>query len=366
MPTSIRPARRSRAGLPAFASMFVLASLVVSITAADVATQPRSAKAAGETWHGTLEWHGRGLVPIAGGIKYTNNDSFKLSAGRTSETAVVTAKIDTKIVYPPPELGGCYVRLETVRSPRVNVVGSFSVSDQGPAYSISASADNVSFTHDVMHGGGTLDDGTVCSDMDSSEYTSFGPLLEVRSFQNAHPKYRAGTISVGSDGLGSSCTGKPECASMQSFRYWPKLKAQWSIARNECTGFSKSYNLGGQDTVFVFPPCQTKNLSTRISLFDQISGTPKVCHYAYVKRLSQACKAHEAVTRTQWAQNDWFMYTAANAGDCGVWVIDRASWRPPKIKPATRAADGQAVSSIGVGGSVRVRTSTGSVTVTCP
>lgn len=50
-------------------------------------------------------------------------------------------------------------------------------------------------------------------------------------------------------------------------------------------------------------------------------------------RVDKLCTAYQAVLRIQWSQVRWFAFNAANNNACAVWVVDGASWRPPKIRP---------------------------------
>lgn len=59
--------------------------------------------------------------------------------------------------------------------------------------------------------------------------------------------------------------------------------ARWSLARDVCSGYSKSWNIGKDDRLVLFNNCQTRSLSSRTSFLDDVTGEPKVCSYTYSK-----------------------------------------------------------------------------------
>jgi hypothetical protein len=115
-----------------------------------------------------------------------------------------------------------------------------------------------------------------------------------------------------------------------------------------------------------------------MSVFDDLSGQVKLCDYSFslagmnlapkrAKMLNHLCEGYEAILRSQWGQVRWFMYLASlhKGAECGLWVVDDASWRPPKIRAATNADTGLALTHILVGSTTNVKTATEPVPVTC-
>lgn len=219
-------------------------------------------------------------------------------------------------------------------------------------------------------GGGVVDEQP-CSRFDGSDTFDITPSVRVYSNLNSGPAFRSGkNVTPDRTYIGGCLFYGYENGCTEGYNAGnrvPSFWAKWSIAAKECTGYSRSYRLGDGDTLLVFDPCQTKSLSSRINYLDEISGTPKICDYAFAKRASRVCMGYKAVNRTNWISNDWLFFSASKNGECGVWVIDRAGWHVPKIRPAQRASDGLNVSGINPGGSTRVKTADGgSLTVSCP
>ncbi len=237
---------------------------------------------------------------------------------------------------------------------------------------------------------GQKTDGTDCAET-VTLIESYSPSGAIQSYQNTKPSYRSGTSVTPAltGGCSSYGDGYRECADRGSFEARAPVEAKWSVTRNECSGYSKAWDIGNADKLVLFNPCQTKSLSARTSWLEDITGQPKVCDPTFtdvpnvsswsesrVKRilnmtkkaatsLNQTCNAYKAMRAVEWSVNDWFMFNASNNGACGVWVVDGASWRPAKIKSATRNSDGQGIPWISPGKTEYVRTATGSMPVTC-
>jgi hypothetical protein len=334
-----------------------------SAEASDISPTAR----AGEIWTGSVAWAGSGSLTLPDGTRFTDSSSFTAYRHPTGPTTRISGVWDVKLVYPPPALGGCYVRKEKVDG-RGNVPATIEVTDDSPGhYTISAQAlTNIDITITYTYGGGVLADGTVCSDMDNATSSSLGPFAYVNSYKNPRPAFRSGDHKTPSNHGSSTCVVATECTLSQSYKAYALVTTHWTLTAKTCSGYSHAYRLGGDDVAFVFNPCQTKALSGRISFLDEVQGTPKVCKFTFVnKSARQLCGGYKAVSRTQWAQVDWFMDTAARSDACGVWVVDHGRFRSPKIKPAHRAADGLAVSSLSVGKSISIRGKNGPVTIRC-
>ncbi len=152
--------------------------------------------------------------------------------------------------------------------------------------------------------------------------------------------------------------------------------AKWSLTRNVCSGYSGTWNIGASDKLVLFNPCQAKSLSSRLSVFDDIVGMPKVCNYSFslagdnvatklARKLNKLCDGYKAILRLEWLQVRWFAYNASINHACAVWVMDDASWRPPKIRSAVRVSDGVHVAYINPGETETIKTANGPFQVTC-
>ena len=61
----------------------------------------------------------------------------------------------------------------------------------------------------------------------------------------------------------------------------PTSTVRWSLTKDECSGYSNFWNIGDDDRLVLFNSCQAKSLNSRMSVFDDISGTPEVCDYSF-------------------------------------------------------------------------------------
>lgn len=344
----------------------ILIAVVVVTTAvpATSAVAGGASRDAGEEWYGSVSWQGIGTVQTCGGT-YVNRDLHTMNAPKSSDMGTLTSSVDTTLTCPDPDpnTDGCWAETQTWQGGAV-VPAYFTVSTQGSFYELDVSASAaVTVTKEVKYGG--MIGGEACSLGDTIETVVYYPFGFINSSQRAETNFRGGSqVSKSREGIGN-CPAT-ECTDILAFEHLPAVQSQWNIHRKGCTGYSKSHRLGKQDTLFVFTACQTKSLSSRVNFLQEISGEPAVCQYVFVSKLSKACKAYAAVRRVQWAQVDWFFSNAANNDACGVWVVDRARWRPPVIKPATRPSDSLAIAWISRGESQRVESAEGSVQVSCP
>jgi len=352
------------------ASGLLAGALVVCLLAPDGSAQAAGpavggqapAAAGGERWYGYVATYGQGTHTLSDGGKYTSGDSFILNAPESADQGTMNVTVNVVITHedPDPLHDGCYVKRQTWKGSGV-VPASFQVSD----YRIWAEALSPVAVATMTKYGGVLG-GVPCSTGDYGGSRNYSPWISIHSAKNP-PNFRQGshTVPARPSGVGGPCLPVSECTDYPAFESLPRMTSEWSIAARECTGYSKTHRLGNKDTLFVFNPQQTKCLSSRVNFLQEISGRPKVCDYAYVKRLSQACAGYKTVTRIQWSQADWFMAAATRTDACGVWVVDRADWRPPKIKPA-RGDDKLDLAWIPMGASRMVKTATGSMRVSCP
>lgn len=352
----------------------LLAGLVVATLAAVLAVafaDAKPAEAEGEIWYGTVELRGTGTHTYKSGMSVTNNSVLRIEAPTNANTeATLFAKLDITENYPDPypgDNGSCYLSQHktygTVKGPGyISVNGPYAEDgnrywlDFGPRPALEDEFDNRSYSKTVYS---ECDGQTTFTEPNGDNGELRGSIY---SGQNAATYFRAGQLTDPPDDQAAYANPKScsqvhspgqECA---SFGYPDGAIAQWSLAANPCSGYSQSFNLGNNDTLFVFNPCQTDSLSSRLSFFDDVTGAPDVCNYAFAKRVSQACSAYKTIVRTQWAQNRWFMYhSAIDGATCGLWVVDDASWRPPKVRPATNYDTGSDISGVNRGRTVNVK-----------
>lgn len=354
--------------------LFAPLALILSVLPVLGLGMSKPAAAAGEEWYGTIEWRAVGTKKLNDGSTYTSNEVYTLTLPESDLAGTVHAVINSTIVHPDPlpDAANCWLQRETW-SGVARVPAELYVDVSSPYFrmQVTSLSDSATGRYRTEYAGGTVD-GRNCADSNGS--TSFGiyPGATIHSWSYARPTFRGGRNFTPDRTYIGGCpfygNGTEECTEGYNAGNWvPAFRARWSIAAKECTGYSKSYRLGDGDTLLVFNPCQTRSLSSRISYLDQIDGAPKVCDYAFSKRTNRVCDGYKAISRVIWARNDWFFSNAANNGNCGVWVLDRAPWRKPKITSAKRAADGQSVVSITPGNSARIRTADGgSLSVSCP
>ena len=357
----------------------VLATAALSLVV--VFSNPKPAEAIGETWYGTVEFGGTGEPRSVGGGTHTSNSYYRFEAPTDSSQATLFNKLDETWTFPAPAPGECKLVEHKVYGSGTTT-GSFYVhetdgSSSGyPAgyYRIEARGSShsdqlIPITETKTYAGTDYSSGEPCAKTYST-IRSWSFNGDIYSYQNPQLNFRSGSSVTPVIGGGGYCLGRDveytECGDMRPYLAWQDVQARWNVSRNVCSGYSRKWDIGKQDTLFLFNNCQTKSLSSRTSFLDNATGRPQVCDWSFVKRVGRACTVYKAILQTEWAQNDWFMYLAANTGDCGVWVVDDASWRPPKIKPATDNSDGQPISAISPGRTDLVRTATGSVAVTCP
>ena len=338
---------------------------------------PAPASAGGEHWYGYVSMEGMGSHKLPDGGQFTNHDKYVLNApvptddGKDPKPGKLNITIDTVESHPDPDPlnDGCWTLqqvwtgggvVDAALSVQSNVGGQ-----QGDNYIVQVDALAPVQVNIDTHYGGTIG-GEPCSAGDTTSYANLSAWVIIHSGKNVDGRFRNGPNVTGLRVNDETCQVVSECTDFSAHNHLPtKIRSEWSLSARECTGYSRSVNLGNKDTLFVFSPCQTKSLSSRVNFLQEISGVPKICDYAYVKRLSQACDGYKAVTRIQWGQVDWFMSAATRENACGVWVVDRADWRPPKIEPAERP-DGIEVVWISVGEHQVVKTPQGSVQVSCP
>jgi hypothetical protein len=355
--------------------MVVLLAFVIPILPAMSAVAPEPAAAAGEEWYGTVEWSAVGSRTLLNNSVYSSDETYTLTLPESGTIGTIDGMIRSSIVHPDPvpDAENCWLRRESWTGAVIDLpTGDLSVVSLGNQYyqlDVLPAA-STSGVYETKWGGGVVDEQP-CSRFDGRDLFEITPWVRVYSNSNTMPAYRSGKNATPDRTYIGGCLSygyKKGCTEGYNAGNWvPSFRSQWSIAAKECTGYSRSYRLGDGDTLLVFNPCQTQSLSSRINYLDEITGAPKICDYAFAKRASRVCLGYKAVNRTNWLRNDWFFFNAAKNRECGVWVLDGASWRDPKIKPASRASDGLAVTGINPGGSVRVRTAGGgSLTVSCP
>ena len=84
---------------------------------------------------------------------------------------------------------------------------------------------------------------------------------------------------------GCSNSGVVECTEALFFLHNPPTEATWNITKKDCTGYSRAYRLGKDETAFVFSPCQTKSVSARTSFLHEFAGVPKICKLLYIGKV---------------------------------------------------------------------------------
>lgn len=350
--------------------MFVASSMQV--------TTAVPASAAGEDWFGTILWAASGTGTFNDGSTYEISGSYQLEQPQPDVPGVLSGTaISATIVHPDPDPvgGNCWLQRETYTAPAFSLpaplieVYQAGTSSSGYMISVNPGDSAVTGLHSTYYAGGTVD-GRVCADSNGTALVNGGPpYLRIFSYDNTKPTFRSGQVAVPDRTYGGCSTGSATEECMDTYTLLngqPPMSASWSLTADPCSGYSRTYPIGDGDTLVVFNPCQTQTLSSRISVFDDIAGTPKVCKFGFTKKVNKACGAYKAVRRTTWVGVRGYLALSSVHGDCGVWVVDRARWRAPKIRPAERAKDGQYVQHINPGGSENVRTATGSLRVSCP
>ena len=356
------------------ATVVIVAGLVAAPTSAE---EPGASAPGGEHWYGFVSMEGMGSHKLPDGGQFTNHDKYVLNAPEPTDDAKDPAPgrlnitIDTVETHPDPDpaTDGCWT-LRQVWSGVGVVDAALSVQSNvggkhGDNYIVHVDATApVQVNIDTFYGG--VVGGEPCSAGDSTSYANLSGWVVIHSGKNVDGRFRNGPNETGLRLNDQTCEVVSECTDFSAHNHFPtKIRSEWSLSARECTGYSRAVNLGQQDTLFVFSPCQTKSLSSRVNFLQEISGVPKICDYAYVKRLNTACDGYKAVTRIQWSQTDFFMAAATREDACGVWVVDRADWRPPKVRPA-EGPDSIEVVWISVGGHQLVKTAKGTVSVGCP
>jgi len=356
----------------------VLATLALGLVMAFADARP--AQAAGESWYGTVDWTVNGTQTY-NGIVSTENSRVYFEAPVSASQATVKVDLNVTRTYPKPT-SGCYLASQTERhlgSDTDAAITVFESTWDGIPYLEVRSHDYytglpISVTTKKVYAG-TNPDGTSCARTETT--TSQGryhPSAYVLATKNV------GTTSRVCAGSSSNmpCSNDINTRLTSAFvAGGPPPTVRWSLAKDVCSGYSNSWDIGNSDTLVLFNRCQSQSLNSRLSVFDDISGTPKACEYAFslagdnagtrlLNRLNKLCDGYKAVLRTQWVGVRWFAYNAALNEGCAVWVVDGASWRPPKIKPATNHSDGQNVAWISAGSTRYLRTATGYQAVTCP
>lgn len=370
----------------------VAATVVLSLVV--MFTDPKPAEAYEETWYGTFEQSHKATQTFENGHVFTVNDYVRWTAPNDMNNASVDVKIYQHWAYPPYTVrgpGSCYLSEKRLQG-TYTTIGSASFYYHNNYWEVSPTLAAKPVLETRKYAGSPECAGTETA-MNAYAYPAAASNFLVRTAVGAGttcPEQMSdGIAPLPSDVRG--CMYGTEYINVNSeAENLSEDSARWSLARDQCSGYTKSWNIGKSDRLFLFNNCQTRSLSARTSWLDDVTGKPKVCSYTYSKvpdvsdwskskvrrvlnmtkkaamKLNKACSAYKAVRAVEWSINDWFMYNAANNGACGVWVVDDARWRPPKIKSATRASDGQGIAWISPGRTEMVKTATGSVRVTCP
>ena len=163
---------------------------------------------------------------------------------------------------------------------------------------------------------------------------------------------------------GCSNSGAVECTEALFFLHNPPTEATWNITKKDCTGYSRAFRLGKDETAFVFSPCQTQSVSARTSFLHEFAGVPKICKLLYIGKVAAPCKIYKTVTAVEWLQNDFFLSNAAGHDKCGIWVVDKSGPLPTKIRPA-HGTNGLSVPWVTPGKPVPIKGPNGTVTVSC-
>ena len=293
------------AGRPRRAA-WLLGLALISATAPGVPTAeaaaPPSAAAAGEQWYGYVSTLGQGTHSLSDGGTYTSGDVFRLTAPEDSSEATINIKVDVVVTHPDPSPGedGCYTKRETWKGVGV-VPATFAVQSNvgGSNYMINVDALQPIPVNTVTKYGGVIG-GSPCSDGDTTGTQNYTPWISIHSGKNPLANFRQGsnTIKARPNGAGGSCAVVSECTDYPALgASLPRMTSQWSIAARECTGYSEVPTTSASRT-----PCSSSTRArprastSRVNFLQEISGQPKICDYAFVKRLAQACDGYKAVT----------------------------------------------------------------------
>lgn len=117
-------------------------------------------------------------------------------------------------------------------------------------------------------------------------------------------------------------------------------------------------NLGSDDFLFVFTPTETRSIYQNMAWLQKNNGSPYICDFFRVSRVSQLCSIYKKINSLEWTRVKWFMYNATLRDACGLYVLDFAPWRGPKVRAATSMWDGQAIPWITLGRTAAIKTST--------
>jgi len=352
----------------------MLALAVLAVSVGLLLANAKPAQAEGETWYGTVEMRGTGQPYHSEGATTVNRSVVRYEAPTDTNYASFYTKNDVTITYqdPFPDGPGCYLaqvkEYGTVSGTGEIVVGPQDANNN--EYWVSLRTKSI-----TNHQAWASYDYEECDsnrDYTVSEVAPWNSTGTITSTQNSQRYFRVGEIT---DNDPNGCgAGLAECADLSS--RGSGVTAKWSLSANPCSGHSGTWNIGGSDKLVLFNPCQAKSLSSRLSVFDDITGQPEVCKYAFslaadnvgtklASKLNKLCDAYKAVLRVQWLQVRWFAFNAAQWDGCAVWVVDDASWRPPKIRSAIRDSDGLGVAWIPRGTTETIRTANGPFPVTC-
>jgi hypothetical protein len=379
---------KSIAGRGWVSRAYVVILAVFAVSLAVLLVNARPAQAVGENWYGTVEYQGTGAPVSASGYQnveglFYNNNHYRYEVPVAGQDGTVYARINERWVY--PDQVQCHLAEERLYGSASGTGEIFNVGtpDADGVYSISVyptgNWGSTWVTHEYRWEG-LLSDGSRC-DSTNTYYEGHHTNFYIRSKQNPSRYDRIGTNTFLRTNSQGCTAGVSEC----SDGGLGEARVHWNLKANECTGYSKVWNIGNGDRLFRFNPCQTKAVNARISVLDDLAGEPRVCDFNFVNvsdsdalnlaekvvnKLNKACAVYKAVRSVEWAAQRFHFWhdsymTEHWRSTCGLWVVDEASWRPPKIRPAVDADTGLNVSGIGVGSTRNIKTSTGSIPVTC-
>lgn len=94
-------------------------------------------------------------------------------------------------------------------------------------------------------------------------------------------------------------------------------------------------DIGGDDTLVFLTPWETAWLASALENNSQWSCAPPGIRIPrVVKFFNKFCAGYNAYTRVAYWRVKVFLKYAVRLGGCGAFVIDGASWRPPRVRPA--------------------------------
>lgn len=129
-------------------------------------------------------------------------------------------------------------------------------------------------------------------------------------------------------------------------------------------------DIGGDDTLVWLTPWETAWLASALENNSQWNCAPPGIRIPRVARFfNKFCAGYNAYTRIAYWRVKVFLKYAVQRGGCGAFVIDGASWRPPRVRPAeawsSASNSNMAHVSSGIGTTEQFKTKTGYTAARC-